>query len=101
MNTEIEIRIDLDRLPESIVRKNTRGFRDYELIHLPKIEKWMFEGYPSYDPDQASSKISVTITGPMPNWLAVWIGMKVGSRADDVLYKPLNSPSFYLKKGAL
>jgi len=100
-NTTIEIRIDLDKLPESIVPKTNQGYRNYELDDLPKIEKWMLEGYPSYDPDQTSNKIITTITGKMPNWLAIWIGMKIGSRADDVLYKPLNSPSFYLKKGAL
>ena len=100
-DAQIEIRIDLDKLPVSIVPKTDQGYRNYELDDLTKIEKWMLDGYPSYDLDNGSQKIIVTITGKMPNWLAIWIGMKIGSRADDVFYKPLNSPSFCLKRGVI
>ena len=96
-NTEIEVVIDFDRLPETIVRKNAKGYRDYELEHLSEIEKWMRDIFPSYDPDD-SRKIKLVITGQMPNWLAIWVGMKISSAADEVKYKPMVSPSFYLKR---
>ena len=93
--TEITVSIDTSSIPKNIGFERNDGKIVYTVNHVNAIKEWLdgkFNIVPAID-----KKIVVHVTGPMPEWMAFYLGQYLDSKADVLILTTPQLPGWIVK----
>lgn len=91
-DTELEILVDFGTLPRDIGLLRQDHKRIFQKKDIPNILQWVDKKI-SVKPDPNKS-LTVHVTGQIPAWLGLQLGVHLKNKADKIIVSAPNMPAF-------